>query len=141
MNISQTLEMARIMGDRGSIYENELRCAFGLPPLAELEGKRMQSLNYVDVEYAKQYQTGTTGSAIDDETMDVVQQVEEITKEPLLVGQIQAVGDIIAGFSAGTYTYNQAKNMLMIAVGLSEEEAEKLLDVQKENDDGGKGDG
>lgn len=31
--------------------------------------------------------------------------------------------------------------MLMIAVGLSEEEAEKLLDVQKENDDGGKGDG
>lgn len=140
MNISQTLEMARIMGDRGSIYENELRCAFGLPPLAELAGKRMQSLNYVDVEYAKEYQTGTTGGAIDDETMDVVQQVEEITKEPLLVGQIQAVGDIIAGFSAGTYTYNQAKNMLMIAVGLSEEEAEKLLDVQKEND-GGKGDG
>ena len=58
MSISQTLEMARIMGDRGSIYENELRCAFGLPPLPELAGKRMQSLNYVDVEYAKQYQTG-----------------------------------------------------------------------------------
>lgn len=58
MSISQTLEMARIMGDRGSIYENELRCAFGLPPLPELVGKRMQSLNYVDVEYAKQYQTG-----------------------------------------------------------------------------------
>lgn len=59
MSISQTLEMARIMGDRGSIYENELRCAFGLPPLPELVGKRMQSLNYVDVEYAKQYQTGS----------------------------------------------------------------------------------
>lgn len=59
MSISQTLEMARIMGDRGSIYENELRCAFGLPPLPELAGKRMQSLNYVDVEYAKQYQTGS----------------------------------------------------------------------------------
>lgn len=62
MSISQTLEMARIMGDRGSIYENELRCAFGLPPLPELVGKRMQSLNYVDVEYAKQYQTGNGGS-------------------------------------------------------------------------------
>lgn len=58
MSVSQTLEMARIMGDRGSIYENELRCAFGLPPLPELVGKRMQSLNYVDVNYAKQYQTG-----------------------------------------------------------------------------------
>ena len=65
MNISQTLEMARIMGDRGSIYENELRCAFGLPPLAELAGKRMQSLNYVDVEYAKEYQTGNKGGEID----------------------------------------------------------------------------
>lgn len=65
MSISQTLEMARIMGDRGSIYENELRCAFGLPPLPELAGVRMQSLNYVNVDYAKQYQTGNEGSELE----------------------------------------------------------------------------
>lgn len=58
MSVDQTIEMARIMGDRGSLYENELRVAFGMQPLEELVGVRMQSLNYVDVNIAKQYQMG-----------------------------------------------------------------------------------
>lgn len=63
MSVDQTLEMARILGDRGSLLENELRVAFGLRPLPELEGVRMQSLNYVNVEYAREYQTGNTNSS------------------------------------------------------------------------------
>ena len=39
-------------------YENEKRVAFGLRPLPELEGVRMQSLNYVNVEIAAKYQIG-----------------------------------------------------------------------------------
>lgn len=58
MSVDQTLEMIRLLGDSGSLYENEKRVAFGLRPLPELEGKRMQSLNYVDVELANKYQTG-----------------------------------------------------------------------------------
>lgn len=58
MSVDQTLEMVRLLGDSGSIYENEKRVAFGLRPLPELEGVRMQSLNYVNVEYAKDYQVG-----------------------------------------------------------------------------------
>lgn len=58
MTTEQTLEMVRLLGDSGTIYENEKRVAFGLRPLPELEGVRMQSLNYVNVEYAKEYQTG-----------------------------------------------------------------------------------
>lgn len=58
MSVEQTLEMVRLLGDSGSLYENEKRVAFGLRPLPELEGKRMQSLNYVDVELAAKYQTG-----------------------------------------------------------------------------------
>ena len=61
MNTSQKIEMARILGDRGSLFENELRTMFGLPPLAELEGVRMMSLNYVDVKNAKEYQVGEKG--------------------------------------------------------------------------------
>lgn len=34
------------------------RTALGLRPLKELEGVRMQSLNYVSVDLAAQYQTG-----------------------------------------------------------------------------------
>ncbi|MGN1122367.1 MAG: hypothetical protein ACI4RV_08370, partial [Eubacteriales bacterium] len=46
-------------GDSGALYENEKRVAFGLRPLPELNGVRMQSLNYVNVNIAKDYQTGT----------------------------------------------------------------------------------
>lgn len=64
MSVDQTLEMIRLLGDSGSLYENEKRVAFGLRPLPELEGVRMQSLNYVNVELAKEYQTGQqTGQA------------------------------------------------------------------------------
>lgn len=62
MSVDQTLEMVRLLGDSGALYENEKRVAFGLRPLPELEGVRMQSLNYVDVNIAGQYQMqGKTG--------------------------------------------------------------------------------
>jgi Phage-related protein len=58
MSISETLEMIRLLGDSGGLYENEKRVSLGLRPLKELEGVRMQSLNYVSVDLAAQYQTG-----------------------------------------------------------------------------------
>lgn len=56
LSVQETLDMVRMLGDSGTIYENEKRVAFGLMPLPELEGVRMQSLNYVNVEHAAQYQ-------------------------------------------------------------------------------------
>ena len=56
MSVDQTLQMIRLLGDSGALYENEKRVAIGLRPLAELEGVRKQSLNYVDVEIVNQYQ-------------------------------------------------------------------------------------
>ena len=61
MSVSQTLEMVRLLGDSGSMYENEKRVAFGLKPLPELEGVRMQSLNYVNVDLAATYQIDNKG--------------------------------------------------------------------------------
>ena len=74
-----------------------------------------------------------------DETIvdDVVDEAKDIVKQPLLVGQIQALSDIVKGYQAGEYTYNQAKNMLMIGVGLSAEDAEAVLDVQDDLNSGG----
>lgn len=59
MSVSQTLEMIRLLGDSGTLYENEKRVALGLRPLPELSGVRMQSLNYANVDLAATYQTGT----------------------------------------------------------------------------------
>lgn len=67
MSVDQTLEMVRLLGDSGSLYENEKRVAFGLRPLPELEGVRMQSLNYVDVNLAGKYQTGENNSGGEDD--------------------------------------------------------------------------
>lgn len=65
MTMTQKLELARILGDRGAIYENEIRVMFGLQPLPELNGKRKQSLNYVDVEIANNYQLGSNSGGAD----------------------------------------------------------------------------
>lgn len=74
MSVDQTLEMVRLLGDSGSLYENEKRVAFGLKPLPELEGIRMQSLNYVNVDIASKYQTG-------DEDTDGGEEDESINEE------------------------------------------------------------
>ena len=56
MSVDQTLEMVRLLGDSGTLWENEKRIAFGFMPRPELAGVRMQSLNYVNVDIAGQYQ-------------------------------------------------------------------------------------
>lgn len=67
MSVDQTLEMVRLLGDSGSLYENEKRVAFGLRPLPELEGVRMQSLNYANVEIANQYQLNQNSNNSEEE--------------------------------------------------------------------------
>lgn len=56
MTTDQILEMIRLLGDSGALYENEKRVAFGKRPLPELVGVRMMSLNYVNVDIANRYQ-------------------------------------------------------------------------------------
>lgn len=56
MSVAETLEMIRLLGDSGAMYENEKRVAMGMRPLPELQGVRKMSLNYVDAENANKYQ-------------------------------------------------------------------------------------
>lgn len=60
MSTSQKLQMIHELSQSGTLYENEKRVAFGYEPLPELVGVRMQSLNFVDVKNAQQYQVGET---------------------------------------------------------------------------------
>lgn len=62
MSTDQTLQMINLLGASGALYENEKRVAFGLRPLPELEGKRLQSLNYVDANLANTYQVGNNSN-------------------------------------------------------------------------------
>lgn len=68
MTVQEKLEMVRLLGDAGDLYENEKRVTFGFSPLPELEGVRLQSLNYVDASIAKNYQSkGITSKPIEDD--------------------------------------------------------------------------
>lgn len=58
-NMQDTIAMVNLLAPTGTLYENEKRVSFGFAPLKELEGKRLQSLNWVDVEFAKEYQLKT----------------------------------------------------------------------------------
>ena len=61
MSVDQTIQMVTLLSNTGAMFENEKRVAFGLRPLAELEGKRYTSLNWIDANNANAYQVGTTG--------------------------------------------------------------------------------
>lgn len=67
MSVAETLEMIRLLGDSGAMYENEKRVAMGMRPLPELQGVRKMSLNYVDVDIAKSYQTNKKEGADSEE--------------------------------------------------------------------------
>ena len=56
MTTGQKLQLVRLLGDSGTLYENEKRRIFGMQPLPELTGKRVQSLNYVDTSISAKYQ-------------------------------------------------------------------------------------
>lgn len=56
MSMAQKLEMVRELGPSGTLFENEKRRIFGMRPLPELVGVRMQSLNYIDQTHAAEYQ-------------------------------------------------------------------------------------
>ena len=58
MSIDQTISMINLLAPTGALFENEKRVAFGMRPLAELEGKRYMSLNWIDANNASQYQVG-----------------------------------------------------------------------------------
>ena len=80
LTMSQKLELVRLLGDSGALYENEKREIFGLRPLPELEGVRKQSLNYVDTELAAQYQTQGRTRTIDVQ-VDADETVSETKEE------------------------------------------------------------
>lgn len=56
MSIDQKIQLLKELAPTGGLYENEKRVMFGMRPLAELEGKRYMSLNWVDHEIANEYQ-------------------------------------------------------------------------------------
>ena len=66
MSVDQKINMLKELAPTGGLTENEKRVMFGLKPLAELEGKRYMSLNWIDAAKANEYQVGGEDSGTED---------------------------------------------------------------------------
>ena len=62
LSTTQKLEFVKMVGERGALTNNKILQLFGLPPYKGGD-VRLQSLNYVDVEIANEYQLANAGSA------------------------------------------------------------------------------
>lgn len=71
MTMEQKIKLVDLLAPTGSIYENEKRTIFGFKPLAELEGQRFMSLNWINVEDASKYQLGKVNIDVVDENKTV----------------------------------------------------------------------
>lgn len=67
LTMEQTLQMIEILAPTGALFENEKRTALGLKPMAELEGQRYVSLNWVNANDASKYQLGKVNVDVVDE--------------------------------------------------------------------------
>lgn len=65
MTTDQKLEMVRLLGDSGSLTENQKLKIFGLPPYPG-GNVRKQSLNYVDTKIANKYQLNNAGATAEE---------------------------------------------------------------------------
>lgn len=78
MDTNQKLEMVRMLGDSGALFENEKRVAFGLRPLPELAGVRMMSKNYGTVDSV---QNMNSMSNSDDSVYNAIESNDEDNNE------------------------------------------------------------
>jgi HK97 family phage portal protein len=121
MNTTQKLELVRLLGDSGGLYENEKRVMMGLRPLAELEGVRKQSLNYVDVDIANQYQTGQSNDQPSEDA-------NAGNGVKLTASSLNTVAEIIEKVQTGVFTYEQAKMLLSTFGNFTDEQIEVILE-------------
>ena len=81
LNTTQKIELIRLLGDCGALYMNEARAMVGLRPMAELNGQRMQSLNYINAQNAGKYQVGEENKEPDKEPEKENNEPEEKQKD------------------------------------------------------------
>ena len=73
MSIDQKIRMVELLSPTGALFENQKRAIFGMPPIPELDGQRLMSLNWIDAKNAEMYQVGL----MKDDKMSVIDEEKE----------------------------------------------------------------
>ena len=130
MTMSEKIAYMQVAVPAGALSINRILAFGGFPPV-EGGDARPRGFNSLDGATGDNGVTNTDVGSVDaQQQQEIIDDAKEVVKKPLLVGQIQSLTQIVSDYQEGKYTYNQTLNMLMIAVGLSKEDAEKILAKQ-----------
>ena len=140
LNTDQKIHLFDILVDSESCLQNELRTAFGMRPLKELEGKFASSSNKQnamnnaggganngnDDEGEPSHNPDDMNSASGDDMSNT--DVADVDTSKVLNGaQTQSLIATILAYKDGTLTYDQTINIISISIGITKDEAKDLL--------------
>jgi HK97 family phage portal protein len=128
MTMASKLALVQMV-DRESMQINEWREVLNLAPLPD--GDRTVSWQNPQ----KTTQIGTEGGSATaggelstSETEEVVGKAEDVAGKTLNGAQTQSLITVVSQYAAGTLTIGQAINIIAISIGISKEDAKKLLE-------------
>lgn len=134
-NSKNKINIADILGNRGALTDNQLLDLFGYPPY-EGGNKRTQSLNFIDVTLAAQYQmqksrtiNGINQNAdeVDGQIGQAVDKIEKVTSEKLNGAQVQSLIQVVTSVKNQIIGKAAAIEIITSAFGISEDQANKIL--------------
>jgi HK97 family phage portal protein len=139
MATGDKMNLAGLAKETGIMTLNEINEMFGIEPF-EGGNRRLQSLNYVNIEDVDAYQRGRAGVASGAGAKAGAQagapagagEAEEVTEEvagkSLNDAQTQSLLAVMTQYAAGQLTLGQAINVVAIAIGITKKEAKEIIE-------------
>lgn len=127
------LSVSTELFDRGVLSQNEIRDIWQIPPIkGEEANKYMIRLEYTDVENLGKIQVEGETPPVMGEEIPPVEEIQATTEnvagKTLNGAQTQSLIAVMEQFSSGTLTLGQATNIIAIAIGVTKDEAKKIIE-------------
>lgn len=135
LDTADKFNLATLAKETGLMTLNQLAEMYGFEPF-EGGDRRLQSLNYVNIQDIDAYQKGKAGVAAENEVVQDgavdVGEAEDVTQEvagKTLNGiQTQSLLTVMEQYAAGSLTTGQAINIIAISIGVSKQEAKEIIE-------------
>jgi len=135
MATADKMNLANLAKETGIMTLNQINEMYGIEPF-EGGNRRLQSLNYVNIEDIDAYQKGKAGIVAQPTAADpspaVAEEAENVAQDvagkSLNGAQTQSLLAVMEQYAAKQLTLGQAINIVSIAIGISRQEAQKIIE-------------
>lgn len=132
-------ELATLATNTGLTTLNQIADMYGLEPF-EGGNRRIQSLNFMNVDLIDQYQLAQAGAKPADEKGGAVDPAaaEDVTQDvagkALNGAQTQSLLAVMEQYTSGKLTIGQAVNIVSIAIGVTKQQAKEIIEGLNEDE-------